>query len=101
MRKLLAKDIAPFTRILSKMDIKQSLTSIWSGGKNGTEIGAEMIGVIIENYHKVDTEFIDFLAGLEGKTAEEISNLELPDFIELVKELFGENNLPFFKSAAK
>ncbi len=106
MRKLLAKDIGPFTKILSKMDVKQSLTSIWSDKedgtkKDGTQIGAELIGLIIENYHKVEDEFFAFLADLEGKTKDEISNMGLPAFIELVKGLVNDSNLPFFKSAVK
>ena len=101
MRTLLARDIAPFTKILAKMDIKESIKAIFGGSKEQGEMVSELVWAVIENYHKAEKEFIAFLAGLEGKKPDEISDLPIGDFIDLVKELFGEKNFPFFKSAAK
>jgi hypothetical protein len=101
MRALLAKDIAPFTKILAKMELKESLKATISGNQEHVEIGSELNWSIIENYHKAENEFFAFLAGLEGKDIAEISELTIPEFIDLVKELFSETNLPFFKSVAK
>jgi hypothetical protein len=102
MRKLLAKDIAPFTKILAKMELKDSIKTMFSGNKD--ERGAmisELIWGVVENFPKAENELFNFLADLEGKTFTEISELPLNDFIELIKTLFGEENIPFFKSAAK
>lgn len=101
MRALLARDIAPFTKILAKMELKESIKSMFGGGKEQGEMTADIIWGIIENYHKVEKEFFAFLAELEGKKPEGIADLPLPDFINLITELFGGKNLPFFKSAAK
>ena len=117
MRTLLAKDIAPFTKILTKMELKESIKSMFATPKediqqndddskqnknnsNGKMI-SELIWGIVENYYKAEQDFFIFIAGLEGKTPEEISNLPLNEFIDLIKELFSEKNLPFFKLAVK
>lgn len=101
MRQILAKDIAPFTKLIAKMKLKDSIKIMFSGSEKQGEMVSEIIWGIIENYSKVEQEFYIFLGSLEGKKPEEIAELPLPDFINLVTELFNEKNLPFFKSAAK
>ncbi|MDD5502478.1 MAG: hypothetical protein PHH26_03320, partial [Candidatus Thermoplasmatota archaeon] len=56
---------------------------------------------VLENYHKVEQDLFAFLGSLEGKSTDEIADMPLPDFINLLTELFGEKNLPFFKSLVK
>ena len=102
MRQLIAKDIAPFTKILKKMDLKESIKTTFDG--TNTEKGemvSELIWAVIENYHKAEKEFFSFLAKLENKKIEEIEQLPLAEFIALIQELFSAKNLPFFKLAAK
>lgn len=105
MRALLAKDLAPFTKIIAKMELRDSIKSMFADSKKDKDergkMVTELIWGVIENYHKVEKEFFEFLASLKGKTSEEIAELPLPEFVNLVTELFGEKNLPFFKSAAK
>ena len=102
MRALLAKDIAPFTKILTKMELKESIKAMFANAnKDRGQMISELIWGIIENYYKAEQDFFVFIADLEGKTTDEISNLLLNEFIDLIKELFSEKNLPFFKSAAK
>ena len=102
MRTLLAKDIAPFTKILAKMELKESIKGMFANvGMDKGQMVSELIWGIIENYYKAEQDFFSFLADLEGKTQEEISELPLADFIGLITELFSEKNLPFFKLAAK
>lgn len=102
MRQLIAKDIAPFTKILKKMDLKESIKTIFNGAnKEEGEMISELIWGIIENYHKAEKEFFSFLAKLENKKIEEIEQLPLTEFIALIQELFSAKNLPFFKLAAK
>jgi len=102
MRTLLAKDIAPFTKILAKMELKESIKGMFANvGMDKGQMVSELIWGIIENYYKAEQDFFSFLADLEGKTQEEISELPLADFIRLITELFSEKNLPFFKLAAK
>ena len=109
MRTLLAKDIAPFTKILAKMDLRESIKSMFAvsrkdKGENKEENGkmvSELICGIIENYHKAEKDLFSFVADLEGKTEDEIAKLPLPEFIGIITELIGEKNLSFFKLAAK
>jgi len=110
MRTLLAKDIAPFTKIIAKMELKESIKAMFKPkekDENGNDINnsgqmiSELIWGIIENYYKVEQEFFEFMAGLNEKTVEEISNLPLDEFANLIKELFSEKNMSFFKSAVR
>jgi hypothetical protein len=111
MRTLKAKDIAPFTKIIAKMELKDTIKNMFTktesnenteGKKksNGSMV-SELIWGIVENYHKCESEFFAFLAGLEGKTTDEIAELPISDFIDLITSLFSEENISFFKSAAK
>ena len=116
MRKLKASDIAPFTKIIAKMEIKDAIKGLFNKiraaqtiekevdatpetGEN--DIVIELVWGVIENYHKAEKEFFAFLGNIEDRPPEEIADLDIPAFIELLKELFSEDNLSFFKSAAK
>jgi len=99
VRTLLAKDIAPFTKILAKMEIKESIKIIFAGSKQQGEMVSEFVWAIIENYYKAEKDFFNFLADIEGKTSEEIADLPITEFVDLIKELFSAKNFPFFKSA--
>lgn len=102
MRTLLAKDIAPFTKIIAKMELKESIKGMFANAdKDRGQMVSELIWGIVENYHKAEQDLFTFLGELEGKTKEEISELPLSEFINLITELFDEKNLPFFKLAAK
>lgn len=113
MRELKAKDIAPFTKILAKMELKETIKEMFvkstknkeENQEEQTDNNGKMISVlvwgVIENYYKAEIELFTFLAELEDKTKEEIAELSLREFIELIKELFSEKNISFFKSAAK
>ena len=62
---------------------------------------ASIISGVLDNYYKAESEFFAFLADLNNCTAEEIADMDAGEFINLVKELFGVDNLGFFKSAPK
>jgi len=115
MRELKAKDIAPFTKILAKMELKETIKEMFTKTTktendienqedikpNNGKMVSELMWGIVENYYKAENELFVFLADLEQKTKEEIAELSLSEFIELIKELFSEKNISFFKSAAK
>jgi len=101
MRKLKAKDIAPFTKLIAKMGLKDSIKIMFGGSKKQGDLVGELVWGIVENYSKAEKDFFEFLAELNGQTPDEIAELSINDFINLVKELLSEENLPFFKSAAK
>ena len=103
MRKLLAKDIGPFSKVLAKMEVKEPIKQYLSKVSDkkkpaSAELIGDLIGLIIDNYCKAEKELIAFLANVNDMTPEEIENLEIEKFYELVKELVS--NINFFKSAA-
>lgn len=100
MRELLAKDIAPVSKILSKMELKDAIKSMFSGKTEQGEMLSELIVGIIDNYYKAEKDVFIFLAEVESKTVEEIENLPVLEFIDLIKKIVYEN-LPFFKYAVK
>lgn len=101
MRSLITKDVATFTKVLAKMEMKEAIKNMFSNSKEKGDMIAELIWGVIENYYKAEQEFLAFIADLEEKTLDEISNLPLDDFINLIKELFSEKNMSFFKSAVR
>jgi hypothetical protein len=102
MRKLLAKDIAPFTKILAKMELKDVIKSVFSNSKKERgSVTAELVYGIIENYYKAENDFLKFLSNIDGRSPEELGNLTIAEFADVLKELFDGENLDFFKSAAK
>lgn len=102
MRSLIAKDIVSFVKLIAKMELKPVIKSMFNGSdEDKGQLITELIWGIIENYSKVEKEFYIFLGDLEGKTPEEIAELPSVEFINLIKELFNQKNMPFFKLAAK
>lgn len=101
MRSLKAKDIGPFIRIIGKMELKEVVRNMFNGQKEQGEMVTELVWGIVENYHKVESDLFKFLGELEGKTAKEIADLPVSEFIDLLMALFSKENLPFFKLAAK
>ena len=101
MRKLIASDIGPFTKVLAKMEMKEAIKNMFSNNKEKGDMISELVWGVIENYYKAEQDFFAFMAGLEEKNVEEISTLPLDDFINLIKELFSEKNMSFFKSAVR
>ncbi|MDD5016545.1 MAG: hypothetical protein PHO15_00420 [Eubacteriales bacterium] len=102
MRKLKAKDICPFTKIVVKMDIKESLKAVFEKSSDDRNaIISEFIWSIIENYEKVEGDLFAFIADINETTQDKIQDMELDGFIKLITELFSEENIPFFKSAAR
>lgn len=105
MRTLTARDIILFGKILAKTDLKPILKETFFSGKkteNNTELVIELVYKLLESTDKVMQSLFEFLAYLEDKTVEEIGDLPLDEFTDLLKELFnGKNFGSFFKLAAK
>ena len=102
MRDLIAKDIAPFMKLIAKMELKPVIKSMFNNSEEEKgQLVTELIWGIIENYSKAEKEFYIFLGDLEGKKPEEIAELPLTEFINLITELFSQKNMPFLKLAAK
>ena len=104
MRTLIAKDIAPFGKILAKTDLKPILKETFFGEKksDNNELVIEMVYKLLESTDKVMAALFEFLAYLENRSVTEIEELPLDEFTDLLKELFSSKNFgSFFKLAAR
>jgi len=111
LRKLEAKDIAPMASIISKIGMKEIKACFSSDdimgmvrSKNaddaavavGLTIGFDIAGIILGNYEKCQDDIFRFLAGLSGKSKEEIANLPLDSFTEIIVEVVGKEEFRDF-----
>lgn len=105
MRAIIARDIAPFGKILAKTDLKPILKETFFGEKKpdgNNELMIELVYKLLESTDKVMQGLFEFLAYLEERPIKEIEELPLDEFTELLMELFGNRNFgSFFKLAAK
>ena len=105
MRTLIAKDIIPMGKLLSKTDLKPMLKDLFFGEKktqNNSELAIELAFQMLENIDKIANALFEFLAHIEEKPVQEIEELPLDELVELLKQLFGDKNFgSFFKLAAK
>lgn len=119
MRKLEAKDVFPFSKILSKIGVNELKNCFNSQQikkiiKNGytteddllIEVGAtivfDLVGVILSNLDKVEIDLYKLFASLTGKTEKEISKLEPAEFTDLIIRLFEkEEFVDFFKVVSR
>lgn len=105
MRKLKTSDIPAFCRCLKVIGIKDQLHQI---SKNATstadvwEKGFDLLWNIFDvaTENKGEKALYSFLAGPLEKTAQEVEDMDLADFLVDMKQLATENDLAtFFKSA--
>lgn len=116
LRKLTAIDIAPVTKILSRIgftkfkDVFNSIDikEIAKGGKNidltdvGIVVAVDFAGVILENYENVQDLLFDWLASVAGKEKTEIEALSLAEFAELLYRVTQKEEFKdFFKVVSK
>lgn len=110
MRKLKAKDLGAFSKIVSKMDIKEEVISLFSSveGKDeeqleqlNKKLAAELILILVSNYWKAENEFYKLLSSLSGKTPNEIEESSPSELISMLEELAKDESLQhFFKLVA-
>lgn len=117
LRKLEAKDIAPMASILSKIGMKE-IKSCFNpddlqelASEKNTEEAVAAVGftvvfdiasVILGNYEKCQDDIFRFIAGLSGKSKEEIAKLPLDTFFELIFEIVQKEEFKdFFKVVSK
>lgn len=118
MRKLETKDVFPCSKIISKIGFKElkdcfstpEIIEIAKGKKRdnnllieiGTAVTFELLGVVLSNLDKVETDLYKWFASLTGKTEKEISELPPADFADLLIRLFQKEEFgDFFKVVSK
>lgn len=111
---LTGKHLFPFVRMIAKLNIKQQLKELYLNtinvkGKTLEEVeqikndrGFDFIFLILEKLPNAEKEVFDFLSLYSGKTVEELQEAEIPELLELLKQVFQEKSLiSFFQQAVK
>lgn len=108
LRKLCAKDIFVMVKIISKIGISEfkncfKSTSVSEKIKSnmdfsaiGLEVIIEMVGIVLGNLPKCESDIYSFLADLSGKKSKEISELDMSEFAEMIKEVLTKDEFKDF-----
>lgn len=98
LRKLEAKDIAPMASIISKIGWHQIRAAFQQSDMNdmvdeegkidlnalGMAVGFDMVGIILANYEKCQSDVFSFLSSLSGMKVKQIESLPPADFAAMV-----------------
>lgn len=108
LRKLCTKDLFPMFGILSKIGLKEfkECFNVKSKKNNATEIGIgvsfDIADIIFKNIGKCETDIYNFFANLSGKKPQEMPELDLAEFAEMVSEFSQKAELrDFFMAVLK
>ena len=131
MKPLTTRDLGLFSRIVAKMDIRKDITGMFrtmqidkperpkgmsqeeykvyveehiqaKAEEANRAMMADLLIILIENYHKAEKEVYTLLAGLSDQSVADIEELPLKGFIELLKELLeDESIIDFFNLVAE
>lgn len=108
LRKLCAKDIFVMVKIISKIGISEfkncfKSTSVSEKIKSnmdfsaiGLEVIIEMVGIVLGNLPKCESDIYSFLADLSGKKSKEIAELDMSEFAEMIKEVLTKDEFKDF-----
>ena len=102
MRNFKATDLFALSRILKKMNIKDEIKGLDIDINAGTDkvdvketVIIELIYIFLENIGLAEIEVYKFLADIEGRKVDDIKNLEIDEFIDILRDVF--NNEGFTK----
>lgn len=127
LRDLKSEDMFPMFKILSKIGFKEfktcfdndSIKALIADAKTGDpdagrskkdelvasvgiSVMIDMAGIVLENIPKCKTEIYVFLSGLSGMTKEEIADLDMVVFAEMIVDVFKKDQFKdFFKVVSK
>lgn len=126
LRDLCAKDIFPMTVIIRKIGLKdigkcfdpeeiKAIVGSVSGGEDGKgkniddiaetvgiSVVLKIVDVMLENLSTAEQEIFGFLGGLSGMTAEEVGNLPMEVFLEMLVDVFKKKEfVGFMKVVSK
>ena len=112
LRKLCSRDVFLFSRILSKIGIKQFQDCFEVEEQDGEEklalsmtglnVALNVIDILLANLDKCEQDVYTFLANVAGMTAEEVADLDMGVFAEMVIEVFQKKEFAdFFKAVSR
>jgi hypothetical protein len=111
---LTVKHLFPFLKLMKALNIKEELKSLMKNKIDVTDLedaaqsealqerGIELVFMLMEKMPSAEREIKSFLALYSDKSLEEIEELPVEEFIDLIKQFFAETQFKsFFKQAAK
>lgn len=109
LRRLCARDIFPFAKILSKVGIKQFSECFQldeddnlSLSMSGLAVALNVIDILLNNLDKCENEIYSFLAGVSSMTPEQIMNLDMDVFAQMIIEIFQKKEFAdFFRAVSR
>ena len=117
LRPLSTRDLALFSKIVKKMEIRKDIVGLFrvvnieQGDMTDEEyqnkidelkrteesrLMAELLIILVENYHKAQNEVYELLSRLADISVEEVAELKLGDFIKLLKGLAEDESIADF-----
>ena len=105
MRKLKSADVFVALRMIKKASIKEEMRPYFAlaaeGKLNVNDLGIETVLGLMEILceKKAEFAFYEFLAGPFEKTAEEIEDMDLDQFVQQLAQIGKENDLKVFTHA--
>jgi hypothetical protein len=109
MRNLKTSDLFSLSKIIKKMNIKEDIKALV---KNVTGMKPEerqiaeqtmqtdLVMLLIENIGNAEKEVYKLLADISGKTVKEIEDMNIDNFINMIKEIFSQDGIGNFLSVA-
>jgi hypothetical protein len=103
IRKLQARDIKPFIKILKKANMFSAMKGAFEGKKEKQEIKVlDIIEKIIENYDICEEDLFLFISQVSNIEPENVGDLEISALIDILKQIFQDSAFSFFtKSPSK
>ena len=117
LRPLATRDLALFSKIIKKMEVRKDIVGLFrvinveQGDMTDEEyqnkinelkrteesrLMAELLIILVENYHKAQNEVYELLSRLANISVEEVAELKLGDFIKLLKGLAEDESIVDF-----
>ena len=117
LRPLATRDLALFSKIVKKMEVRKDIVGLFrvvnveQGDMTDEEyqnkidelkrteesrLMAELLIILVENYHKAQNEVYELLSRLANISVEEVAELKLGDFIKLLKGLAEDESIVDF-----
>lgn len=116
LRDLMAKDLFPMMRILSKLDMKElkksfdpsAIAKISQTGEVdlteivGMNIVFDLASIILANVPKCEDEIYTFLANISNLSKKEVEKLPMADFLQMIIDVITKQEFKdFFRQASK
>lgn len=108
LRSLIASDLGTVCKIVTAIGIRQfkdcfKVEDFKKGAKKGADIEKigfgvvfDIAGIILANFSKAETDIQSFLASLTGMTLDDIRNLSLADYGEMIIDVVTKEEFKDF-----